>query len=78
MHLTQASAIARTTTTPTLPRTFRAAYLPETSTTGEVCLTLPGDSSCSDSELLVLALVKATDKGKDVSFDDIVIGDWTE
>ena len=54
--------------------TFRAAYFPATSATGEICLTLFRDRHLSDRQLLHLAMVEAISRGIDVTEDDIVIG----
>lgn len=65
-------------THPTHTNTFRAACLPETSTTGAVCLTLTSDQHLNDRKLILLALAEARANGIDLTEDDIVIDNWTE
>lgn len=59
--------------------TYRAAYAKETPERGEIVLTLPEHSKLSDYDLIAEALVHAREIGiRDLTWDDIEVGDWTE
>ena len=57
--------------------TYRAAYWTD-GKGAEVVLTLPGHVHLSDDDLLAEARRYAEEVGLDLSYGEILIGEWTE
>ena len=57
--------------------TYRAAYWTDEQG-AEVVLTLPEHAELSNEELITEALRYAKEIGLDLSYGEIVIGEWTE